>query len=65
MCNFPYQSVGVSLFMALALALPTAAASYSPWISPIIHGNWQKQSANKKNICNYTLIVLFFPSSLH
>lgn len=57
--------MGVSLFMALALALPTAAAaSYSPWIATIIHGNWQKQSANKKNICNYTKIVLFFPSSL-
>lgn len=58
-CNFPYQSVGVSLFMALALALPTAAALAS--FFPIIHENWQQQRANKKNICNYTIIVLFFP----
>lgn len=29
--------------------------------SPIIHENWQQQRANKKNICNYTIIVLFFP----
>lgn len=57
-CNFPYQSVGVSLFMALALALPTAAGASSFFLD---YENWQQQRANKKNICNYTIIVLFFP----